>query len=109
VPILMYHRIDVLRPTLPAMTHRLTVDPQDFERQMVWLKRHPVPWLAYPYGAYDSHVADLARRAGYVLAVTTDHGPCQDPDRPLELRRLEVLDSTGVSGLAALLEARCQP
>ena len=40
VPILMYHRIDYLRPSLPDMTRRLTVDPTDFEHQMEWLKEH---------------------------------------------------------------------
>ena len=37
VPILMYHRIDVLKPSLPAITRSLTVDPADFARQMRWL------------------------------------------------------------------------
>jgi len=48
VPILMYHRIDVLEPSLPPITHRLTVDPADFAAQMRWLKRngfHPVTQL----------------------------------------------------------------
>ena len=225
IPILMYHRIDRLEAGLPAITRRLTVDPGDFERQMLWLKRHgfhtitqaqllaalddrrplpakpvlltfddgyrdvlgkaspviarlgmhatayvitgrlsgadpsfltrpqlrslerrgieigshtvthaalvdtgdaealeeladsrrtleralghQVPWLAYPYGSYDSRVAALAARAGYVLAVTTDAGKCQDATRPLELKRLEVLDTTGVAGLAALLAGAC--
>ncbi len=40
VPILMYHRIDYLRSTLPAITRSLTVDPGDFRGQMQWLHRH---------------------------------------------------------------------
>ena len=40
VPILMYHRIDVLRPTLPAITRALTVAPADFAAQMRWLHVH---------------------------------------------------------------------
>jgi peptidoglycan/xylan/chitin deacetylase (PgdA/CDA1 family) len=226
VPILMYHRIDYLRPTLPAITRRLTVDPGDFAHQMAWLKSHryhsitqeqllaalrdgrplpskpvlitfddgyrdvlgkaspvirrlglrateyvitsrlhgtdpsfltvpqlrvleqrgieigshtvthadlptlsnaqafeeltaskrtleravghPVPWFAYPYGAYDSQVVALVARAGYELAVTTQGGSCQSSAQPLELKRLEVLDSTGVAGFAAMLqEGRC--
>ncbi|HZM19210.1 MAG TPA: polysaccharide deacetylase family protein [Gaiellaceae bacterium] len=67
-----------------------------------WL-RHPVQWLAYPFGAYDGRVERLARRAGYVLAVTTEEGTLQSAGRPLALQRLRVLDSTGVRGLAALL------
>jgi peptidoglycan/xylan/chitin deacetylase (PgdA/CDA1 family) len=35
----MYHRIDVLRPSLPALTLRLTVAPSDFAAQMEWLKQ----------------------------------------------------------------------
>jgi peptidoglycan/xylan/chitin deacetylase (PgdA/CDA1 family) len=70
-----------------------------FERHL----RHPVQWLAYPYGAYDARIERLARRAGYVLAVTTEHGSVQSARRPLALRRLRVLDSTRVDGLAAML------
>src|SRR5207244_333661 len=40
LPILMYHRIDLPKPSLPAITRRLTVDPHEFEAQMEWLKRH---------------------------------------------------------------------
>jgi peptidoglycan/xylan/chitin deacetylase (PgdA/CDA1 family) len=70
-----------------------------FERRL----GQPVRWLAYPFGAYDSRIERLARRAGYVLAVTTEHGVVQSARRPLALRRLRVLDSTGVAGLAAML------
>jgi peptidoglycan/xylan/chitin deacetylase (PgdA/CDA1 family) len=65
--------------------------------------RHPVQWLAYPFGSYDGRVERLARRAGYVLAVTTEEGTLQSAGRPLALQRLRVLDSTGVRGLADLL------
>ena len=65
---------------------------------------HPVQWFAYPAGAEDARVVELARRAGYVLAVTTQPGADQDARAtPLELHRYEVLDSTGVAGVAALL------
>ena len=64
---------------------------------------HRVPWLAYPIGAYDGRIERFARGAGYVLAVTTEPGSRQSARRPLALRRLRVLDSTGVRGLAALL------
>lgn len=40
VPILMYHRIDKLVPTLPEMTRRLTVEPRVFAQQMAWLSAH---------------------------------------------------------------------
>jgi hypothetical protein len=45
----------------------------------------------------------LAKKAGYKLAVTTDWGSLQSASRPFALKRLRVLDTTGVSGLAAML------
>jgi peptidoglycan/xylan/chitin deacetylase (PgdA/CDA1 family) len=64
---------------------------------------HPVQWLAYPDGSEDAATVALARQAGYVLAMTTRPGSLQSGSDPLELRRIEVLDTTGVRGLAALL------
>jgi peptidoglycan/xylan/chitin deacetylase (PgdA/CDA1 family) len=223
VPILMYHRIDYLRPGLPEITRGLTVDPRDFNQQMLWVKRHgyhtltqrqllgalrdgrplppkpllitfddgyrdvlgkaspilhrlhlratayvitsrlggpdpsfltvpqlrilerrgieigshtvdhvklttasdgealyeltaskwslelalghPVRWFAYPVGAYDPHVIGLVAQAGYALAVTETPGTCQSSASPLELKRLEVLDTTGVQGVASMLRS----
>jgi peptidoglycan/xylan/chitin deacetylase (PgdA/CDA1 family) len=219
VPILMYHRIDRIRPGLPAITVRLTVAPRAFARQMDWLARHgrhaltelqlfdalmhgaplpahpflitfddgyrdvlgkaapvlerlrmhatayvitdrishgdvsfltwgdlhalerdgveigshtvshrdlvalsdtqvlaellgsrrvlehrlghPVQWLAYPSGEVDGRVVALARRCGYVLAVTTQPGADQYADDPLRLHRFEVLDTTPLAEIAA--------
>ncbi len=73
---------------------------------------HPVQWLAYPHGAVDERVVELARGAGYVLAVTTSPATIQDAGDPLELHRLEILDSTGVAGLAEALSpaaVSCRP
>ena len=221
VPILMYHRIAYVDASTPEVTRRLTVSPEDFERQLRWLKRHGygaitqkelwdalmcgrrlprkpvlitlddgyrdvftkaspiierlgmratayvitgrisrkssflkweqlpklerrgveigshtvshtagltslsddaarrelvasrrilerkldhrVPWFSYPLGDYDARIVRLARRAGYLLATTTVWGARQSASRPLELTRLRVLDSTHVSGLAAML------
>ncbi len=223
VPILMYHRIDVLRSTLPAITRALTVAPGDFASQMRWLAshgfhtitqeqlfaalehrkplpakpivitfddgyrdvlynaapvmhrlgmrgtafvitgrisgsdvsflswlqlnaleqsgieigshtvhhlelpglsdpaalqelirsrhalelhlHHPVQWFAYPAGRFDTRTEELVRRAGYVLAVTTEPGSTQDAQAPFALHRYEVLDTTGVRGLASILGA----
>ncbi len=221
VPILMYHRIDRLRPSLPAITRSLTVAPADFAAQMRWLhahrfhavtqqqlfaaleqgKRlpakpvvitfddgyrdvlanaapvlarlgmpatayvitgrisgsdvsflswaqlkalekdgveigshtvshaelprltdpaalqeliqsrlalerhlgHPVQWFAYPAGRFDERTESLVHQAGYVLAVTTEPGSAQRAATPFALHRYEVLDTTGVRGLAAML------
>ena len=64
---------------------------------------HPVQWFSYPAGAENAAVLPLVRRAGYVLAVTTHPGELQSARHPFELRRYEVLDTTGVGGLRALL------
>jgi peptidoglycan/xylan/chitin deacetylase (PgdA/CDA1 family) len=77
----------------------LTSSRRTLERRL----GHRVPWLAYPFGSYDERVERIARRAGYVLAVTTRPGVTQSARHPLALRRLRVLDTTGVRGLAALL------
>ena len=95
-----------------SVSHRDLTQLSDNEtfRELVQSRRtlekglgHPVQWFAYPFGAYDRRVERLARRAGYVLVVTTQHGTLQSASRPLALPRLRVLDSTGVRGLAALL------
>ena len=65
--------------------------------------QHPVQWLAYPYGKVSPQVEQLAREAGYVLAVTTRGGDLQRADEPFLLDRYEITDSTGVGGLSALL------
>ncbi|MEN3343119.1 MAG: hypothetical protein V7644_2523 [Actinomycetota bacterium] len=67
---------------------------------------HPVQWFSYPAGAEDPAVLPLVRGAGYVLAVTTHPGVLQSSRHPFELRRYEILASTGVAGLAALLGHR---
>lgn len=64
---------------------------------------HPVQWLAYPAGKVDTRIVGLVRRAGYVLAVTTRPGATQSASRPLLLHRYAIIDTTGVSGVAAIL------
>jgi peptidoglycan/xylan/chitin deacetylase (PgdA/CDA1 family) len=81
------------------LQHELVASRRALERCVA----HPVQWLAYPYGGFDDRVVEQARRAGYVLAVTTVGGTDQRAARPHELRRFGVLDSTGVAGLAGLL------
>jgi peptidoglycan/xylan/chitin deacetylase (PgdA/CDA1 family) len=61
---------------------------------------HPVQWFAYPAGREDPAVVALALKAGYVMAVTTQPGSTQSAQGPLTLHRYEVLDTTGVTGVA---------
>ena len=64
---------------------------------------HPVQFFAYPAGREDAAVVGLALKAGYVLAVTTDPGSTQSASEPLLLHRYEVLNTTGVAGVAAIV------
>jgi peptidoglycan/xylan/chitin deacetylase (PgdA/CDA1 family) len=64
---------------------------------------HPVQWFAYPAGRENAQVVQLVQRAGYVDAVTTQPGDVQAASDPFRLHRIEVLHTTGVRGLAALL------
>ncbi|HET8894411.1 MAG TPA: polysaccharide deacetylase family protein [Gaiellaceae bacterium] len=61
-------------------------------------------WFAYPAGRFDATAVALVARAGYRLALTTRPGAVQRV--PLLLHRFEVLDTTGVRGLAALVGSR---
>ena len=65
LPILLYHRIDVLRPSLPAITRRLTVSPQAFAAQMEWLQGHGFHAVSQ-LRAFDAleHGAPLHAQAG---------------------------------------------
>jgi peptidoglycan/xylan/chitin deacetylase (PgdA/CDA1 family) len=70
------------------------------------LQRHlhrPVRFFAYPAGRVDAQVLPLVRKAGYLLAFTTAPGDVQRAGEPFLIHRYEVLDTTGVAGLKALL------
>jgi peptidoglycan/xylan/chitin deacetylase (PgdA/CDA1 family) len=89
---------------LPALTDAVAM------RELVGSRRaleqrlhHPVQWFAYPAGAENAHALYLVGRAGYVLAVTTRSGSLQRANSPLALERFEVLDTTGVTGVAAFV------
>jgi peptidoglycan/xylan/chitin deacetylase (PgdA/CDA1 family) len=93
------HHVELTLLTDATALHELVDSRIALERRL----RHPVQWFSYPAGAESTHAAALVRRAGYVLAVTTHPGKLQSAALPLELKRYEILDTTGVAGLAALL------
>jgi len=64
---------------------------------------HPVYWLCYPAGRYDSDVMRYAGAAGYLLAVTTEPGEKQSSDSPLELYRYRVRSDTSLEGFKELV------
>jgi peptidoglycan/xylan/chitin deacetylase (PgdA/CDA1 family) len=51
---------------------------------------HPVYWFAYPYGAFDARVVRAVRRAGFLLAVTTEGGTAISTTAPLTIPRIHV-------------------
>jgi peptidoglycan/xylan/chitin deacetylase (PgdA/CDA1 family) len=61
--------------------------------------------LAYPAGSYDRLVIDVFRSANYWGAVTTQQGVIQRSDKPFELKRVRIRNTTGVAQLANLLQA----
>jgi peptidoglycan/xylan/chitin deacetylase (PgdA/CDA1 family) len=64
---------------------------------------HPVQWFCYPAGAVDAASVEWVRKAGYVLATTTQEGDVHNAADPLRLSRIRVANSTGVRGLADAL------
>ena len=65
----------------------------------------PVDFFAYPFGRYDARVVAAVRRAGYLGAETQVPGSASLADGFYRLRRIEILRTDGVAGLAAKLEA----
>lgn len=49
-----------------------------------------VDFLAYPYGDYDTRVARMAEKAGYLAALTCDYGPVRRGSDPLRMKRYVV-------------------
>jgi hypothetical protein len=63
------------------------------------------PLPSRPAGAEDPAVVRLVRKAGYLLAVTSEPGLAHSAREPLLLQRDEILRGEGVAGLAALLHS----
>ena len=51
-----------------------------------------VEFLAYPYGDYDTRVADAASKAGYEAALTCDFGRVRKGSDPLRMKRFVIDD-----------------
>jgi peptidoglycan/xylan/chitin deacetylase (PgdA/CDA1 family) len=51
---------------------------------------HPVYWFAYPFGEYNATVVEAVRRAGFLLAATTDPGTTESSLEPFTMPRLHV-------------------
>jgi peptidoglycan/xylan/chitin deacetylase (PgdA/CDA1 family) len=66
---------------------------------------HPVQWFAYPFGAYSPAVVDEVRRAGFVLAVTTNGGTVESSRAPLTMPRIHVGRTQTAAGVLACMTA----
>ncbi len=62
---------------------------------------HFVYFFAYPYGAYDAAAVAEVRRAGFVLAVTTNGGTTESSTAPLTMPRIHVGRSQTPAGVIA--------
>lgn len=80
-------------------THpRLTELPVQAQRDEVFRSKHEleqslgqaVSYFAYPYGAYDNSIRQLASVAGYACACTTRAGFNSPGTDPFQLRRVDV-------------------
>ena len=69
-----------------ALTSQVAGSRRDLERVL----GHPVDYFAYPYGAVDANVIASVRRAGFVLAVTTQGGTRESSLAPLTMPRIHV-------------------
>ncbi|MGH7204654.1 MAG: polysaccharide deacetylase family protein [Nitrospiraceae bacterium] len=81
-------------PWLPDLTdeeisHELCQSKVLIEREV----GHPITTLAYPYGAFDQRVKQLARKCGYTQAYTTAPGRRFPDNDPLALKRVYVSET----------------
>ena len=69
----------------------------------------PVNFVCYPAGRFDAHVIDVARRAGYLGATTTQPGLASPGASPFALPRIRVNRSDGVEGMVKNLASTGAP
>jgi peptidoglycan/xylan/chitin deacetylase (PgdA/CDA1 family) len=62
---------------------------------------HSVQWFAYPFGSFDAAVVAEVRRAGFVLAVTTEGGTRESSQAPLTMPRIHIGRSAGPATVLA--------
>jgi len=101
-------------PNFHTEKHRLTPDEYtafvtlQLERSRAILERElgePVALLSWPFGIYDADLVALARRAGYVAAVTIDGRPARPRDDLMALPRFLMTERLAGRAFGRLLEA----
>ena len=87
-------------PALPpaALTSEVAGSRDDLQR----ILGHPVYWFAYPYGAFNVRVVDAVRRAGFLMAVTTNAGTSARSTAPLVIPRIHVGRSATAQSVVSL-------
>lgn len=99
--------VDIQSHTLshPFLTRRYQEEREDY---ITWLRSElleskrileektdkPVRFLAYPYGEYDTYVANATRDMGYEAGLTCNYGPVREGDDPYRLKRVVIEKST---------------
>jgi peptidoglycan/xylan/chitin deacetylase (PgdA/CDA1 family) len=102
-------------PYLTRRKHRTMTD----DAYATWLRRElaesrrilekesgkKVQFLAYPYGDYDTHVAEAASKAGYAAALTCDFGHVKKGSDPLKMKRFVIDDKMDFAAFRRYLGA----
>ena len=92
--------IDLTRVTPTQRETELVKSRQELEKEL----GVSVQTIAYPSGSYNQDVMAAARKAGYILAVTTKYGAIHDRSKPLELSRVRIGGSDALATFQAKIE-----
>jgi peptidoglycan/xylan/chitin deacetylase (PgdA/CDA1 family) len=79
---------------------------RESKRQLEQRLGRPVPYLAWPMGAYNNDLVDAAIRAGYVALFTTDRGNNEAGGDVLRLRRSWVAAFHDMDVFASIAQGR---
>jgi peptidoglycan/xylan/chitin deacetylase (PgdA/CDA1 family) len=63
-----------------------------------------VKFVAYPFGAYDSHLIDSLKLTGYTGAFTTNPGGNHKGEDPFLIKRMTILEENSFGGLSQILK-----
>jgi peptidoglycan/xylan/chitin deacetylase (PgdA/CDA1 family) len=86
-------------PLATVSTAEMTDQIAGSRRDLEHVVGHPVQWFAYPFGSFDDAVVAAVRKAGFVLAVTTQGGASESSQAPLTMPRIHVGRSAGVGAV----------
>lgn len=76
-------------PDLPSLSlERQEIEISESKKQLESIYNITITSLAYPYGRYNQQTIDLAAKAGYLTAVTTEAGSFQSSGNRLRMPRM---------------------